>query len=231
MTFPSLDLAAVGPILFVGVGSMLVLLGEVLLSRVGHFMNHRVTPSLVGAVLAATAMVFLGLAALMSLQQAAGPSTAFFNPDNPMFQVDRFSATFSAALSLASLLCCALAIAYLDAMRINHGEYYALLLFATAGMPVGGYDLICIGTPPDSHLKLALNALQEKPRAFLVEKPLCGPDLELAQDLLELAQNLRRRGVARDLPTHECCTKLAQLLALAPHGVGHDLLKTPERVL
>ena len=146
MTLPSLDLAAVGPILFVGVGSMLVLLGEVLLSRVGSFMNHRMTPSLVGVVLAVTAMLFLAFATLMAMQQAGSPSTPFFNPDNPMFQVDRFSATFSAALGLASLLCCALAIAYLDAMRINHGEYYALLLFATAGMMlmVGAVDLLAV---------------------------------------------------------------------------------------
>jgi len=146
VTFPLLDLAAVGPIVFVGVGSMLVLLGEVLISRMGSVMGHRVTPSLVGVVLAGTAMVFLALATLMSLQQAGAPSIAIFNPDNPMFQVDRFSATFSAALGLASLLCCALAIAYLDAMHINHGEYYALLLFATAGMMlmVGAVDLLAV---------------------------------------------------------------------------------------
>ncbi|MFP8877852.1 MAG: hypothetical protein VCB99_13330, partial [Myxococcota bacterium] len=98
MTIPSLDLAAVGPILFVSVGSMLVLLGEVLLSRLDSIMSHRVTPSLVGVILAVTAMIFLGLATLMALQQAGAPATPFFNADNPMFQVDRFSATFSAAL-------------------------------------------------------------------------------------------------------------------------------------
>ena len=146
MTIPSLDIAAVGPILFVSVGSMLVLLGEVLLSRVDSIMGHRVTPSLVGVMLAVTAMVFLGLATLMALQQPGTPATPFFNADNPMFQVDRFSATFIAALGLASMLCCALAIGYLDAMRINHGEYYALLLFATAGMMlmVGAVDLLAV---------------------------------------------------------------------------------------
>src|SRR3569833_3701653 len=43
--------------------------------------------------------------------------------------------------------------------------------------PVGGFDLICVGTPPDSHLSLARASLAERPRAILIEKPLCGPDL------------------------------------------------------
>lgn len=43
--------------------------------------------------------------------------------------------------------------------------------------PRGGYDWIFIGTPPDSHIKLARAALAEQPAALLVEKPLCPPDL------------------------------------------------------
>ena len=44
--------------------------------------------------------------------------------------------------------------------------------------PRGGYDLIVIGTPPDSHLALADAALDEGCAALLVEKPLATPDLE-----------------------------------------------------
>lgn len=44
--------------------------------------------------------------------------------------------------------------------------------------PKGGFDLICVGTPPDSHLKLALSALKEKPKILQIEKPLCTPSLE-----------------------------------------------------
>lgn len=44
--------------------------------------------------------------------------------------------------------------------------------------PVGGYDLIIVGTPPDSHLPLAEAALDEGCRALLIEKPLCTPDLD-----------------------------------------------------
>ena len=54
-------------------------------------------------------------------------------------------------------------------------------------VPKGGFDLIVIGTPPDTHLPLAMEAVSEMPRAVLVEKPLCRPDLEGAQDLADLA--------------------------------------------
>ncbi len=69
----------------------------------------------------------------------------------------------------------------------------AIRLFAAADAPVGGYDLICIGTPPDSHVPLARAAIAEKPKAILVEKPLCGPDLAGAQ---ELADEAKAAGVA-----------------------------------
>lgn len=69
----------------------------------------------------------------------------------------------------------------------------SIRLFEAASAPRGGYDLICIGTPPDSHLPLALAALDERPRALLVEKPLCGPGLDQAQ---ELAERAARAGVA-----------------------------------
>lgn len=49
--------------------------------------------------------------------------------------------------------------------------------------PKGGFDYIFVGTPPDNHMTLALEALDEKPRAILVEKPVCLPDLASAQTL------------------------------------------------
>jgi predicted dehydrogenase len=56
--------------------------------------------------------------------------------------------------------------------------------------PIGGYDLICIGTPPDSHIPLAMGALEERPRAILVEKPFCTPSLDGAQELFFAARKL-----------------------------------------
>jgi predicted dehydrogenase len=51
--------------------------------------------------------------------------------------------------------------------------------------PRGGFDLVLIGTPPEHHLPLALDAVKEQPRAILVEKPACPPDMAQAQALVE----------------------------------------------
>lgn len=59
----------------------------------------------------------------------------------------------------------------------------SIKLFNSKEAPKGGYDLIFIGTPPSSHLSLALESLKEKPKAIQVEKPLCNPDLAGAQQL------------------------------------------------
>ncbi len=45
-------------------------------------------------------------------------------------------------------------------------------------------DVVFIGTPPDSHLPLAREVLdQAPPRALIIEKPLCGPDLDGCAEL------------------------------------------------
>lgn len=51
--------------------------------------------------------------------------------------------------------------------------------------PRGNHDLIIIGTPPDHHMDLAISALADNPKAILIEKPLCGPGLERAQELYD----------------------------------------------
>ncbi len=64
---------------------------------------------------------------------------------------------------------------------IYPGRYGAwdtqIRLFEADSAPQGGYDMIFIGTPPDSHIPLAMQAVAEKPRAVLVEKPLSPPDM------------------------------------------------------
>ena len=63
-------------------------------------------------------------------------------------------------------------------------------LFKNDNVPKNVYDLICIGTPPDSHLELANLALPEKkPKAILIEKPLCTPDLLNLNDFYEKSKN------------------------------------------
>ncbi len=51
-------------------------------------------------------------------------------------------------------------------------------------------DLVIVGTPPDTHLKIAIPILENNPpRAMIIEKPLCKPDLEGIDRLNELAES------------------------------------------
>jgi predicted dehydrogenase len=71
----------------------------------------------------------------------------------------------------------------------RYGQWDDEIQLLTSGKaPKGGYDLIAIGTPPDSHVALALQAVEERPRAVLVEKPFCTPDLAGAQALITSAK-------------------------------------------
>ena len=57
-------------------------------------------------------------------------------------------------------------------------------------IPDEKFDFVIIGTPPDSHIKIALDVLsKETPKGILIEKPLCTPDLEGAQDLYTAAKD------------------------------------------
>jgi len=63
-------------------------------------------------------------------------------------------------------------------------------------------DVVFIGTPPDSHIKLALETLQRvTPRVLLIEKPLAGPDLAGCRDLLEAT---RKAGVFAAVGYNHC---------------------------
>ena len=134
MTPPDLNLSVLGPVVSVAAGSMLVLLGEVLLSRAKTFLGRPVNETYVGNVLMLVSVVSLAVATYMAAASAHAGVDAVFNPANPMFRLDGFSALVTALLGFAALLCCALATNYLDELRIHHGEYYALVLFSTAGM-------------------------------------------------------------------------------------------------
>lgn len=61
----------------------------------------------------------------------------------------------------------------------------AIQLFTSDQESKGGFDIIAIGTPPDIRMKLALQALAEKPKILQLEKPLCAPTLEGLDDFLK----------------------------------------------
>lgn len=62
-------------------------------------------------------------------------------------------------------------------------------LYSVEEVPKGGFDLILIGTPPDTHLSLAIEAVNELPKAVLIEKPLCEPSMTGLDDLVINAQS------------------------------------------
>ncbi len=56
--------------------------------------------------------------------------------------------------------------------------------------PKSKYDLVVIGTPPDSHMRIAANVIHnDSPRAILIEKPLATPSLNGCQQLIEMAND------------------------------------------
>lgn len=76
--------------------------------------------------------------------------------------------------------------------HIYPGRYGAwdthIRLYLVQDVPREKFDVVIIGTPPDSHLELAIRTLKEEsPQILLIEKPLCTPILENAQMLYELA--------------------------------------------
>lgn len=79
--------------------------------------------------------------------------------------------------------------------------------------PVGDYDLIVIGTPPDSHMQLARQAVKEKPKAILVEKPVCTPDLAGAQALYEEAAANVKLFVGYDHAVSKSAMLMSRLLS------------------
>jgi NADH-quinone oxidoreductase subunit N len=63
-----------------------------------------------------------------------------------MVRMDGFALIFKAIFLIAAALAIAISMRYLDIEREQHGEYYALVLFATVGMMFlgSGYDLISL---------------------------------------------------------------------------------------
>ena len=63
-----------------------------------------------------------------------------------MLVVDPFSSFFKLIFLIAAALSIAISLKYLDIERENHGEYYALILFATMGMMfmAGAVDLVTL---------------------------------------------------------------------------------------
>jgi NADH-quinone oxidoreductase subunit N len=78
----------------------------------------------------------------LNLLQGVTATDGFYG----MVHIDGFALVFRAIFLIAAALAIAISMRYLDIEREQHGEYYALILFATLGMMFlgGGYDLILL---------------------------------------------------------------------------------------
>ncbi|MGD9338776.1 MAG: Gfo/Idh/MocA family oxidoreductase [Syntrophobacterales bacterium] len=75
-----------------------------------------------------------------------------------------------------------------DIYPSRYGSWDSEIRLVTVdNLPDENFDVVIIGTPPDSHLNLARKVLQTRPpKVLLIEKPLCTPSLEGAQEVVEL---------------------------------------------
>src|SRR5437588_12701574 len=101
--------------------------------------------SLAGIVLALISLgaQFFSMGGSFSLNaQNVTPVDGFYG----MVRIDGFALVFKAIFLMAAALAIEISTRYLDIEREQHGEYYALVLFATVGMMFlgSGYDLISL---------------------------------------------------------------------------------------
>jgi NADH-quinone oxidoreductase subunit N len=135
----ALDFAPIWPATFAGLGAMAVLMLEVFLSR-------RASSAWIGSTLMWTAVAFLVAAGVSGAQGFAAGEVAVFPTTRPMIRLDRLASFAIGLVALGSALSCLLSVVYLRVLRIEHGEYYALVLLASSGMMllVQSTDLIAV---------------------------------------------------------------------------------------
>src|SRR6266852_28799 len=138
------DLHLIAPELILTVVACLALVMEVILPY--KFSKWTAWFSLVGIALALISLsaqfVSMGGTFNLAALQNVTPVDGFYN----MVRIDGFALVFKAIFLIAAALTVAISARYLDLEREQHGEYYALILFATVGMMFlgSGSDLISL---------------------------------------------------------------------------------------
>ena len=138
------DLQLIAPEIILTVVACLALVMEVILPY--KFSKWTAWFSLVGIALALISLgaQFVGMGGSFNLAalQSVTPVDGFYN----MVRIDGFALVFEAIFLIAAALTVAISARYLDIEREQHGEYYALILFATVGMMFlgSGSDLISL---------------------------------------------------------------------------------------
>src|SRR6266446_4618539 len=138
------DLQLIAPELIITVTACVVLVMEVILPyKLSKWTAHF---SLAGIALALISLgaQFVSMGGTFKWWELQNLSAidGFFG----MIRIDGFALVFKAIFLIAAALAILIAMRYLDIEREQHGEYYALVLFATVGMMFlgSGYDLISL---------------------------------------------------------------------------------------
>ena len=138
------DLQLIAPEIILAIAACVALVMEVILPyRLSKWTAHF---SLAGIGLAFISLgaqfVSMGGTFKLNALQNLTPVDGFFG----MIRIDGFAVVFKAIFLVAAALAVLIAMRYLDIEREQHGEYYALVLFATVGMMFlgSGYDLISL---------------------------------------------------------------------------------------
>lgn len=62
-------------------------------------------------------------------------------------------------------------------------------LAAPEAVAAEDFDLVIVGTPPDTHMTIAIKIMKTRPpKVLLIEKPVCTPELENARELVALQE-------------------------------------------
>ena len=138
------DLQLIAPELIIALAACLALVMEVILPyRLGKWTAYF---SLAGIALAMASLAAQYTSMGGSFHFNSAPNLAPADGFYSMVHIDGFALVFRAIFLVAAALAIAISIRYLDIEREQHGEYYSLILFATAGMMFlgSGYDLISL---------------------------------------------------------------------------------------
>ena len=140
---PGIDWAALAPVWVVVAGAFSVLLAESVVARRPSAVGG--TSARLGAALALVSIGFLVVAGIVAGRGFAHGAAAN-RVEVARFASDPFAAFAIAGLCAASVVCVLLSLQYLQKFRIQHGEYYALLLLSVAGaaLVVSAVDLLTL---------------------------------------------------------------------------------------
>jgi NADH-quinone oxidoreductase subunit N len=142
----ALQPGVLGPLVWVVLGALVIVLGERALARRESFLGRPITAGYAATLLGLVAIASLVIAAYIAATHAATGAARSFQPALPRLRLDSYSSLVFAGIAGAAALTCAVSLGHLPVRRAHRGDYYALVLFATAGafLLVSALDLVVL---------------------------------------------------------------------------------------